>query len=297
MQSILDEPGADDVWRQLAPHLEAAMSRLGERDRTLLALRYYENKTGAEAAALLGIREEAARRRTNRALEKLRRFFFQRGVTSTTTAIAESIAANSVHVAPVALAKSVTAVALAKGATASVSTLTLIQGALKIMAWTKVKTAVVAGAVLILAAGTTTVMVRNSNHHSRVKTQWTPADKQIFDAETSRLVNDAKMAGLDCYMFADDHHNQWPGSFAQLKAANPKIRVSDANWEFVSGGNRNRYKDPSKTILFREKEARLSPDGKFLRIYTLADGSVQLVASPDEDFTASEKKFGFVAQK
>ncbi|MBU6411165.1 MAG: sigma-70 family RNA polymerase sigma factor, partial [Verrucomicrobia bacterium] len=44
MQTILDEPGDNNLWSQLAPHLEAAMSRLGERDRTLLALRFYENK-------------------------------------------------------------------------------------------------------------------------------------------------------------------------------------------------------------------------------------------------------------
>jgi len=44
-----------------------------------------------------------------------------------------TISANSVQAAPVALAKSVTAMALAKGATASTSTLTPIKGALKIM--------------------------------------------------------------------------------------------------------------------------------------------------------------------
>ena len=158
MQSILDQPDHDNVWRQLAPHLEAAMSRLAERDRTLLALRYYENKTGAEAAALLGIREEAARKRTNRALDKLRKFFAKRGVDSTAATIAETISANSVQAAPLALAKSATAVALAKGATASISTLTLIKGALKIMAWTKAKTAIVAGVCVLLAAGTTTTL-------------------------------------------------------------------------------------------------------------------------------------------
>ena len=161
MQSNLNEPEADSLWGQLAPHLEAAMSRLGERDRTLLALRFYENKTGAEAAALLGIREEAAHKRTARALEKLHHYFGKRGISSTTAIIAGTISANSVQAAPVALAKSVTAVAIAKGAAASGSTLTLIKGALKIMAWTKAKTAIVAGAVVLLAAGTTTVTVRH----------------------------------------------------------------------------------------------------------------------------------------
>jgi hypothetical protein len=73
-------------------------------------------------------------------------------VSSTTAIIAGTISANSVQAAPVALAKSVTAVAIAKGAAASGSTLTLIKGALKIMIWTKAKTAVVVGLSVILTA-------------------------------------------------------------------------------------------------------------------------------------------------
>jgi hypothetical protein len=57
------------------------------------------------------------------------------------------------------LAKSVTAVAITKGAAASASTLTLIKGALKIMAWTKAKTAiVVTGTCVLLAGGVSTTL-------------------------------------------------------------------------------------------------------------------------------------------
>ena len=94
------------------------MSRLRAADRELLALRFYENKTGAEAAALLGIGAAAAHKRTSRALEKLQSFFAKRGVNSTAAAIAENISTHSIQAAPVALAKTVTAVALAKGAAA-----------------------------------------------------------------------------------------------------------------------------------------------------------------------------------
>ena len=71
MQSTLNETETDGAWRQLAPLLEDAMSRLTEKERTLLALRFYENKTGAEAAAAMGIRESAAHKRAARAVEKL----------------------------------------------------------------------------------------------------------------------------------------------------------------------------------------------------------------------------------
>jgi hypothetical protein len=121
-------------------------------------LRFYENKTGAEAAALLGIGAAAAHKRTNRALEKLQTFFAKRGVTSTTAAIAGAVSANSMLVAPAGLAKTISGVALAKGATTSISTLTLIKGALKLMAWTKAKTAVVVGVVAVLAVTSTTIV-------------------------------------------------------------------------------------------------------------------------------------------
>ena len=279
MQSEIQSAATDEIWNQMSPLLDEALASLGETDRQAVLLRFIENKTLAEVGNYLGAGEDTARKRVTRALEKLRKFFTRRGVSSTTAIIAGAISANSVQAAPVALAKSVTAVAIAKGAAASTSTLTLIKGALKIMAWTKVKTAVVAGVILILATGTTTVIVKHYEHHSRAKLQWTPIEKQKFEAETSKLVNQAKMSGLACFMFADANQNQWPKNFTQLNVQRPESHLSDSNWEFVSGGNKNSFANPSQTILFREKESRPSPDGKFLKVYALADGSVQLGVS------------------
>ena len=165
MQSTLNEADQAAVWARLSPHLEAAMSRLAERDRALLVLRFYENKSGPEAAALLGISEESAQKRAWRAIEKLRKFFARQGVALSGVAIASAVAANSVQAAPVALAKTIPAVALAHGAAATTSILTLVKGALKIMAWTKAKTAVVATVIVLLAAGTTTVAVKEYQDH------------------------------------------------------------------------------------------------------------------------------------
>jgi alpha-L-fucosidase len=102
-----------------------------------------------------------------RAVEKLRRDFFKRGINVSTAALSGAVLTRSVQAAPVALAKSVTAVAVAKGAAASTSTLTLIQGALKIMAWTKAKTAIVTAAAVILAAGVTTSVIVHDVHQKR----------------------------------------------------------------------------------------------------------------------------------
>ncbi len=164
MQSILNESESDssrqsgaeaEVWTQIAPLLDAALAKLNETDRHAVVLRFFDGKSMKEVGAALGANEDAAKKRVSRALEKLRKIFTKRGVVSTTNIIAGAISANSVQAAPAALAKTVTAVALAKGAAASASTLTLIQGALKIMAWTKVKMAVVVGAGVLLVAGAT----------------------------------------------------------------------------------------------------------------------------------------------
>jgi RNA polymerase sigma factor (sigma-70 family) len=159
MQSTLNPPEADETWKQIAPLLEAALDKLNTRDRDAVLLRFFQDKTLAEVGAALGVSEDGARVRVNRALDKLRKLFARRGVDSTADAITGAISGNSVQIAPATLAKTVTAVAIAKGgAAASTSTLTLVKGALKIMAWTKAKTAIVASTCVLLAAGTATTL-------------------------------------------------------------------------------------------------------------------------------------------
>ena len=181
MQSTLNEPETDNAWRQLAPLLEDAMTRLTEKERTLLALRFYENKTGAEAAAAMGIREAAAHKRAARAVEKLRAFFAHRGIGISAVVLVGTISANSVQAAPAALAKTISAVAITKGAAASTSTLTLVKGALKIMAWTKAKTAIVAGAAVLLAGGVgIPIIMVHADRIARAKAGAIPADRYIL---------------------------------------------------------------------------------------------------------------------
>jgi uncharacterized protein (TIGR03435 family) len=153
MQSTLNEADNSAVWEKLSPHLEAAMSKLAERDRALLVLRFYENKSGSEAAALLGIREDTAHKRVARAIEKLRKVFAQRGVTLSGAAIAGAVSANSVQAAPVALVKTISIVAVVKGSVATASTLTLVKGTLNLMAWAKAKTATLISTSLLVACG------------------------------------------------------------------------------------------------------------------------------------------------
>ena len=162
MQSTLQPSSDDSAWEQLAPLLDEAIGRLRTADRNVVVLRYFQNKSAHEIAAVLNIGEAAAKKRLTRAVEKLRLDFFKRGVNVSTATLSGAVLTHSVHVAPMALTKAVTAVALAKNTTTSISTLTLVKGALKIMAWTKAKTAIAVGTAIVLATGTTVVVVKET---------------------------------------------------------------------------------------------------------------------------------------
>src|SRR5882724_3477901 len=113
MQSLLDETGSD-VWRQIAPLLDDAVAGLSETDRHAIVLRFYEGRNLREVGAALGASEDAAEKRVNRAVEKLRMFFAKRGVTASSAAVAVVLGANAVQAAPVGLAAAIsTAAALA----------------------------------------------------------------------------------------------------------------------------------------------------------------------------------------
>ncbi|HEY1786875.1 MAG TPA: sigma-70 family RNA polymerase sigma factor [Verrucomicrobiae bacterium] len=159
MESLSNEM-TPEAWPQIMPLLEDAMGRLGEKDRNAIVLRFFEGKSFQEIGATVGASENAAKKRVVHALEKLRKTFLKQGVNSTTEIIAGAISANSIQTVPAALAKSVATVALAKSAAASTSTLTLIKGALKIMVWSKAKTVLVTGVVILLGAGAATVAVK-----------------------------------------------------------------------------------------------------------------------------------------
>ena len=164
MQSSLDEP-QNEAWQQIAPLLDTAIAGLSDKDRHAILLRFFQNKSMQEIGAALGASEDAAKQRVNRALEKLHVYFNRCGISSTTAIVAGAISSNSVQAAPVTLAKSVTAAAIAKGAAGSSSTSTIIKGTLKIMAWTKAKATIVVGTGMLLAAGTATVAVKEISAH------------------------------------------------------------------------------------------------------------------------------------
>ncbi|HWD19661.1 MAG TPA: TIGR03435 family protein [Verrucomicrobiae bacterium] len=175
------------LWEQISPWLDEAMGRLGEQDRNAIVLRFFENRTPQEVAVALRLNEVTARKRVSRAMEKLRAFFAKRGVVSTAAIMAGTISDNSIQAAPAALANPATAVAIAKGAVASTSTLTLIKGALKIMAWSKTQTAIVVGVGVLLAVGSTILTVKEIQEHRTYPWQIEVFNRAVLDQATPQV--------------------------------------------------------------------------------------------------------------
>lgn len=93
-----------------------------------------------------------------------------------------------------ALAKSVAAVAVAKGTVGSVSTLTLVKGALNLMAWTKAKTAIVGSAVVLLAAGTTTVVVEKAISPAVDESLWEAKVENLHKAPSVLIIRPTRFS-------------------------------------------------------------------------------------------------------
>jgi RNA polymerase sigma factor (sigma-70 family) len=116
MQDIERDALTADDWDKLRPILDSAICDLPEHDRGPILMRYFDGQPFAEMGKRLGIAENSARMRAERALEKLRSSLAQKGITSTAAALGLVIATQAVAAPPTGLATTLATAALAKSA-------------------------------------------------------------------------------------------------------------------------------------------------------------------------------------
>ncbi len=95
------------AWDDLRPLLDEVMHRLSPADREAVVLRFFQNRPLAQVGQALGVGENAARMRVDRALERLRRELARRGIRSTAAALSAALSAYAVAPAPAGLAATV----------------------------------------------------------------------------------------------------------------------------------------------------------------------------------------------
>ncbi|MBI5381781.1 MAG: sigma-70 family RNA polymerase sigma factor [Opitutae bacterium] len=167
-------------WAELRPVLDKALSELNTRDRDAILLRFFQDRSLAEVGAALQLTEEAARKRIERALDRLHARLAQRGITSTAAALGAALTHQAVVAAPAGLAASVASTALTQAATAG--GIGALIGALQFMSMTKTITGI-AAITGMLAIGTAIYEARQTRELERARN----AASQTYATATQRL--------------------------------------------------------------------------------------------------------------
>lgn len=188
LHTLHDDATSDPA--RLAPILDDVIQNLGDEDRTAIVLRFFEQRDFRSVGEALGTKEDAARMRVNRALEKLHQLLGKRGWTSSTVALGAALTAAGAATAPAGLASTLAATALASAGFSSIS-FTFMHGFLM----TKLKAAVLT-TLLVGAVSTPWVLQQRTLNRQRAENQQTRAETARLTSEVARL-NDlvARQAG------------------------------------------------------------------------------------------------------
>ncbi len=169
-------------WAQVEPLLDDAMAALDDTDRTAVLLRYFDNKSLREVGAALGASDDTAQKRVSRAVDKLRDFFAQRGVTVGASGLAVSLSANAVQAAPPGLAVTISAASTLAGAAVATTTLKAI--AMTTLQKVAVTTALAAAVGVALYEARQLTALREENQ--RLHQQLVPLTAQVQQLQHER---------------------------------------------------------------------------------------------------------------
>jgi RNA polymerase sigma factor (sigma-70 family) len=118
--------------------------------------------------------------------------------------------------------------------------------------------------------------------------------EQEFKTNIDRL-NLPKYWMLAIHLYAQENEGMVPAEAVAALAFVPSEvdaieGLTADDLEVVYAGRLDEIQDPARTIVLREREPRISLDGKWTRAYGFADGHSELRAESEGDFTAWEQE-------
>lgn len=361
----LEKDGSLD-WACLRPVLDDALRELREVDRLAVLLRYFEGRDLRSIGQALGVSEDAARMRIDRALDRLRGVLAKRGLAASVATLTQTLGLHATETLPAGLAGTVLVSALAPTATTVsvagtagvfsqlTTPLTLMKTPLVATSLTAMVAAVplfvqhqqlketraeleaLRGSVAVIEGlraehgslrsvaelareledlrGQESEWQRLREEADRLRGQAGPevvrlqadlagARSQLqaaeeakaaavaeleFRAVQTRTVNEMKHLGLGARIFSTDNQDILPTTFEEFEEVLGSNVKEVERYEFYPQPRIISEVEP-QLFLFREKQPRQKPGGGWVRTYTLADGSVQILSSDTEDFTQAEK--------
>jgi RNA polymerase sigma factor (sigma-70 family) len=145
----------------VSPLLDEALGELREIDRAAVLLSYFGGKTFAQVGAAIGKSEEAARKRVDRAIARMRAFFARRGIEVGTAGliVAMRTAAEATVPQQVTCAINAGLLSTSSGGTGTAAAAELAQRVTRMMQWMRIKLTAAACATVaamgIVGAGLT----------------------------------------------------------------------------------------------------------------------------------------------
>ena len=198
MQELLRNPGPELDWESFRPMLDDAMQELNESDREVILLRYFQNRAYGEIAERIGVGENGARMRAERALDKLRDVLSRRGVTAT-AAVAAILSANAVMAAPAGFATTVTTaatLAATAAATTTASTATIAAKTIAMTTSTKILVAAVITASIGAALYTGVHASQLGRENLSLRQQQTALTSQVQELQQQQTESSNRLASL-----------------------------------------------------------------------------------------------------
>ncbi|MDB6124356.1 MAG: polymerase, sigma-24 subunit, subfamily [Pedosphaera sp.] len=115
-------------------------------------------------------------------------------------------------------------------------------------------------------------------------------NREYYDPRASGKIDDAQTLGWALGKYAITHQGEFPSNLDQLTPflpikARPGIEplTGTNQFELVYQGSRNELTNAPlrEVVLIRERQAWLTPEGKWARVYGAADGRASIVESDD----------------
>ena len=97
-------------------------------------------------------------------------------------------------------------------------------------------------------------------------------------------------------VYANDHGGQFPDNWEQVAEQIPEterasfLEFARQNYEIAYHGKEESISNRWSGILFREKQVRQSPSGKWFKVYGHLDGSASTLTQPPVNFSDFEKQ-------
>jgi len=241
-------PAAD--WDRLRPVLDDALGELREGEREAVLLRYFSNQPFAEVGRRLGLNENAARMRVERAVERLQGQLARRGITSTAAAIGAVLAGNAVGAAPAGVAAATVGAALS-AATAGGGGMA---GLAILMSSTKFQLA--AFAAVMMAGAATAVLQGQGNARLHAEIGQVLQQEGVADPSAGEI----RIAALR----RDNLRLSRGASEAEaLRLAAARIAEADASRNSATGSkpssDRSRWQDKSGGAVYQTNELDRQP--------------------------------------